>query len=1060
MARESEVAAAGLILDGRSRRTYGWRASSRGTPAGEADSPPRSRSLERGRMPLPIPAVRTVRRLLPIAALAGLAAILWPARAAEPARAVPIDFSHCGYGGGGVALPAVPAAMAVAPSGGDDTANLQEAIGQVAGRPAAADGFRGAVQLSAGDFRIDGHLSLPGGVVLRGSADAGRPTRLIATGRDRRTLIETAPLPAETGMPDRRKVTDASVPAGGRRLALDRVEGLAAGDLVEIVRPSTREWIHELGMDQFAGHFKEIRLDWAPGSRDLAWIRTIAAVDPAADAIDIDAPITTAIEARFGGASVRRIAPGSRLQRIGIERLTLVSECDPASPRDEEHSWIAISLDGVDDAWVRRVTAQHFAGAAVWVGPGARRITVEDCRSEQPVSEPGGYRRLSFFVCGQQVLVQRCAAEEGWDDFGAGLCAAGPNVFLDCAARAAIGDSGPFESWSSGLLYENVRVEGAGLSLTNDSRRSQGGGWNAANSVAWNCTAARVTVKSPPGAPNLEVTDPSAPSLYRSQLAARLGPAALSALEAGPLGSAEAPRFSPAAKREAAPAHTAPGACVLAIENGRFVIGGNAIWGSVKATAWWKGQVSPPLAANLGVCLTRFVPGRTGRGLTEDLERYADALCGSGGAGFQEWPGLWYERRRDEHTLVSRPDTAVWAPFYEMPWARSGQGTANDGLSKFDLSRFNPWYFDRLRTFAELCGKRGLILFHNLYNTHNVLETGAHWVDCPWRPANCINDTGLPEPAFDADGHSVHIANTFFDAGHPGRRSLHRAYIRHNLNQLGSLPNVVHGLAFQYAGPLEFQQFFLDEAAAWSREHGRRLMIALTTSKDVTDAILADPARGPLVSVIDLRYWQYMPDGTLYAPRAGRNLAFREMSTQQFGKAGGDTAPPTTPEQVYRQVREYRDRYPDKAIVAWHGGCGPIPVLMAGGALALVSNPSSGQTPGPGRDDSAFDAFVRRELAAVLPAMTPDDDLFASPARAWCLTDRNRTWLLYSLDGPALTFKNPLPRGVWQCLWFNPRTGETRALEMPRAEIAGAARIMKPDSETWLLLLRRKPPIS
>ena len=63
-----------------------------------------------------------------------------------------------------------------------------------------------------------------------------------------------------------------------------------------------------------------------------------------------------------------------------------------------------------------------------------------------------------------------------------------------------------------------------------------------------------------------------------------------------------------------------------------------------------------------------------------------------------------------------------------MPWARSGKGTAADGLSQFDLTRFNPWYYERFREFGELCDRNGLVLYHNIYNTHNVLEIPPHWV--------------------------------------------------------------------------------------------------------------------------------------------------------------------------------------------------------------------------------------------------------------------------------------------------------------------------------------------
>ena len=38
-----------------------------------------------------------------------------------------------------------------------------------------------------------------------------------------------------------------------------------------------------------------------------------------------------------------------------------------------------------------------------------------------------------------------------------------------------------------------------------------------------------------------------------------------------------------------------------------------------------------------------------------------------------------------------------------------------------------------------------------------------------------------------------------------------------------------------------------------------------------------------------MRYWQYRPDGTLWAPPGGKNLAFREMIAKDFGRA--DDAP-------------------------------------------------------------------------------------------------------------------------------------------------------------------------
>jgi hypothetical protein len=194
----------------------------------------------------------------------------------------------------------------------------------------------------------------------------------------------------------------------------------------------------------------------------------------------------------------------------------------------------------------------------------------------------------------------------------------------------------------------------------------------------------------------------------------------------------------------------------------------------------------------------------------------------------------------------------------------------------------------------------------------------------------------------------------------------------------------------------------------------------------------------------------------LWAPPGGKNLAFRETITQDYGSSG-DTPPDTTPLQVYRQVREYHDRYPDKAIVAWHGGAGPIPVLMAGGAQALMRNPSAGQSQGRTVDRTTLDGFVREQLATTLMKMQPRDGAAAEPERTWCLADdRSERVLLYSLDGASITLRRRLSQNSYTGLWFDPRTGSTRPLEAPVSGEAGTV-IRKPTAEAWLVLLKALP---
>ncbi len=682
-------------------------------------------------------------------------AVLANAAAAQ----TPIDFSYAGFGGGGIAPPVVNTVITLRASGGDDTAAIQAAIDR------AGASAPGAVQLEAGLYRVGGHLVMPAsGVVLRGSGDV----TLEATGKSRRTLIEIGGSSEPRTAQPIAVIEDA--PAGARSLAVGDASAFHRGDRIVITRPSTAEWITALHMRGLPGTYANQRLDWAPGSRNLVWDRIVERVE--GSKITVDAPITTALEKRYGGGTIALVTAIEPVSYVGIDNLTIVSDSAPGHPKDEDHSWIAIALDHVEDAWVRGVTMRGFAGSAVRIGPRARRITIERCRAEKPASEPAGYRRQNFLVEGQQVLVSNSSSEGGMNDFATGLLAAGPNVFLNDTAIGSLGPSGPFESWASGVLYENVKIAGSGIRLTNDSSRAEGAGWTAANSVIWNSKGDYLEAKGPEGAENVAQNSPE--PLFETQLSKRLGERSAPVSLAFKPSRPAVPRNGLDTKRPAQAERR------ITIVNGRFVMDGRVLWGGMINDGWWRGHEDPAVSLDVGGnALTRFVPGRVGPGLTEDLNALTQKMLRENTPFYQMVPGLWYDRRRDEHSINSREDSNVWAPFYEMPWARSGVETASDGLSKFDLTKFNPWYFDRLKEFGQLASAEGFVLYYNLYNMHNTLEIPPHWVDYPWRPANNINHTGLPEPPPIVNGRELHVGNEVYDISNPARRELHRALILH-----------------------------------------------------------------------------------------------------------------------------------------------------------------------------------------------------------------------------------------------------------------------------------------
>jgi hypothetical protein len=100
-----------------------------------------------------------------------------------------MDFSHAGYKGGGVTLPAVLTARTVKPMSGDNTAQIQAAIDEVSRLPLDALGFRGAVLLERGTYDVAGTLTIAAsGVVLRGSGAAEGATLIQVTGTPHRFL--------------------------------------------------------------------------------------------------------------------------------------------------------------------------------------------------------------------------------------------------------------------------------------------------------------------------------------------------------------------------------------------------------------------------------------------------------------------------------------------------------------------------------------------------------------------------------------------------------------------------------------------------------------------------------------------------------------------------------------------------------------------------------------------------------------------------------------------------------------------------------------------------------
>lgn len=915
--------------------------------------------------------------------LAGLGVATTAKAGKEKQVYIPMDYSTCGYHASETAIPDVANAVYVECSGGDMHDILQKAIDYVSSLKPDKNGRRGAVLLGAGTFNIDKPLRIcASGVVLRGSGQD--KTTIIKRGIDRGALLY---IEGDMNMDggDTIAVNGAKVPAGTTTLTLATTKGLQSGDRIRIIRPSTREWIESLGCHDFGGGLDYT--GWKPGDIDITWDRTI--VSATGNDITIDAPITTTLDAKYGGGFVVTGHNRGEITECGVENMTLASEHNQWNPKDEDHCWDAIWMDNTRDCWVRRVNFRSFAGSAVNIQKNTSRITVEDCIASEPVSEVGGWRRGVFITRGQQTLIQRCVSRKGIHDFAAGFCAAGPNAFVQCEGEESLGFSGSIGSWAAGLLFDIVNIDGNDIAFKNLEQFQFGTGWNTANSMLWQCTGSTLWCYSPDAdnrssahgcwgtlTGNAEWTSSNEHvqprSLFYAQLEKRVGegkaingyilPRSTNATSSPEIEQAQemarqsltVPRLTLEMWLDSIPytASTDPAgvkdiknvklknnkvakdiaqAPKFAITNGHITADGRLVTGNRYHIPWWAGRVKDSFVKKgAKPAITRFVPGREGLGWTDRIDSVVNYLKANGYCMLDHNYGLWYDLRRTDHERVRRADGNVEAPFYEQPFSRTGKGTAWDGLSRYDLTKPNLWYWSRLKEFAEKGAKQGLMLFHENYFQHNIIEAGAHWVDCPWRPVNNINGTDFPEPVPFTGDKRIFMAEQFYNIDNPKLRPLHKQYIRQCLENFKDDDNVVQLISEEYTGPLHFTRFWLETIAEWEAETGRHPLIALSCTKDAQDAILADPELSKVVDIIDIRYWHYNTQG-LWAPPAGKNMAPRQfMRKMKVGKTGFAEA--------YKAVKEYRTKYPDKAVTFFaqqypqYGWA----ILMAGGSCPNV----------------------------------------------------------------------------------------------------------------------------
>ncbi len=414
------------------------------------------------------------------------------------------DYSRAGYQGGGVAIPFVPSAVTLTPSGGNDTTAIQNAINTVSALP-LVDGFRGAIYLSAGNYTVSNTLSInASGVVIRGAGQQENGgTRITYTATTQSNLFHFHGVsnPAIVGGSSR-DITQSYVPVGSRVLNVTDASSFAPGDMIRITNQVNQKWIDDIGMTE-AGGLTGGPDDpaWDPAQFQLQHYRYVVGVN--GNQLTLDAPIVQAIETQYGGGRVEKATFVGAIENIGIENIRLESTF--AGDEDENHGWVAVEMRRVKNGWVRQATGRYFGMGLVFVTGSSQFVTVEDCAMLDAKSISTGGRKYSFHVDdASYVLMQRNLARGGRHDFVTGSVTPGPNVFADGLAINAIEDIGPHFRYATGELYDNIKSDGE-MNVQNRLNAGTSHGWSGAQVMFWNVDASTVRIDAPTGAMNWSI---------------------------------------------------------------------------------------------------------------------------------------------------------------------------------------------------------------------------------------------------------------------------------------------------------------------------------------------------------------------------------------------------------------------------------------------------------------------------------------------------------------------------------------------------------------------------
>lgn len=348
---------------------------------------------------------------------------------------------------------------------------------------------------------------------------------------------------------------------------------------------------------------------------------------------------------------------------------------------------------------------------------------------------------------------------------------------------------------------------------------------------------------------------------------------------------------------------------------------------------------------------------------------------------------------------IARNTLAPASGKFMAPWARSDRPGYANGGNKFDLTRWDERYFERLKDFLAQADKRGIIVEVNLFCP--MYEEGQ-WKLSPLNVANNVNEIGK------CDKHAVFTLTT-----EPELLQVQDRLVQKLVAELNEFDNFYYEVCNEpYFGgvTLDWQHHMVDEIVAAEKDSSRPHLIAMNIANG--SAKIDRPH--PSVSIFNFHY-AYPP--TAVAENYGLNKVIGENETGFKGTASA----------------HYRHE-------AWE-------FLLTGGGLfnnldySFAVGHEDGTFDYPSSQPGGGNRQFRQQLKVLkdflygldFTSLKPDRSLLKSELpeglRLQMLTDGKTNFAIYLQGGKQTELKLALVAGAYRAEWVDVLDGKVAKSE-------------------------------